>query len=421
MKAEDSKLAPGAHDWAQSWRPPTITSHMRGVPPGPPPVARWEALLQDEQAPVQRLVRAIAATPPLRRLFRLPPRMAEADDSSLESREERVREIAATKLARRLERLLPTRAPAPPTLTSEQTPLPGPLLDREINRSLEVLRTMSFEDLQRRGWHVVPNHWAWPLNDVPFLRAHPELWLSRRMPADIDFDLDGQMELMQRIAAYAPELSDVPSGPDRSPGEFVWDNGSFGGGDAYSYYGIVRDLKPRRVVEVGAGSSTLVLSRALAANSGDASVTVIEPSPHWAVLGQLPKGWRVIPAVAQDADMGIFEELEAGDVLFYDGSHAVRTGSDVNWMFFEVLPRLAPGVWIHVHDIFWPGDYPVEWLLYEGFSWNEQYLLQAFLMNNPDYRVRLAVRMLWLDREQELAPLLPAGGNGGSVWIEKVA
>src|SRR5262245_48152321 len=176
MTAEESTLGPGAHDWAQSWRPATITSHMRGVPPGPPPVARWEALLEAEQSRVQRLVRAIAGTPPLRRLFRLPERLAEPGGSSLDAREERVREIAATGLARRLERFMPSGEP--PAHVNPEGPLPGPLLDREIDRSLEVLRAMSFEELQRRGWHVVPNHWAWPLNDVPFLRMHPELWLS---------------------------------------------------------------------------------------------------------------------------------------------------------------------------------------------------------------------------------------------------
>ncbi len=137
------------------------------------------------------------------------------------------------------------------------------------------------------------------------------------------------------------------------------------------------------------------------------------------MLGTLPPDWQVVEKPVQLVDPAHFEVLEAGDVLFYDGSHCVRTGSDVNWIVFEVLPRLAEGVWIHVHDIFWPWDYPPEWVLDEGLSWNEQYLLQAFLMNNDAYRVRLAVSMLASIRPHQVNELL-RGMVGGSVWIEKL-
>lgn len=121
----------------------------------------------------------------------------------------------------------------------------------------------------------------------------------------------------------------------------------------------------------------------------------------------------------QFTDLGIFESLEAGDVLFYDGSHCVRTAGDVNWIFFEVLPRLAPGVWIHVHDLGWPWDYPAQWVLDDGLSWNEEYFVQAFLMGNADYRVRLAVSMLASFRRDAIKAVKPEF-SGGSLWIEKV-
>ena len=183
-----------------------------------------------------------------------------------------------------------------------------------------------------------------------------------------------------RLAAYAAELDDVRDGPSGKAGEFVWENGSFPRADAYAYYGLIRELRPRRVMEVGAGSSSLVLARAVRANAQPCEVTLIEPEPRWARAGEDPKGWRVLPSLLQHVDLAHFDALEAGDMLFYDGSHCVHTASDVNWMLFEVLPRLAPGVWIHFHDINWPFDYPPGWTLDEGFSWNEQYLLQGFLM-----------------------------------------
>ncbi len=293
-------------------------------------------------------------------------------------------------------------------------------MDREIDRSLELLKTMSFEELQRRGWHLQPNNYVWPLNDVGYLRGHPQLWMGEGMPNGIEVDLDEQEQLMLKIAAHADELADVPDKASR-PGEFAWCNRSFGWADAYSYYGLVRELRPRRVIEVGAGSSTLVLARALAANADECDVTLIEPQPNRGVLGEPPAAWRMLESGVQEVALEVFEALGPGDILFYDGSHAVRTGSDVNWLFFEVLPRLARGVWIHVHDIFWPHDYPPEWVLDEGLSWNEQYLVQAFLMHNSDYRLRLAVHMLWVARRERIEPHLPAGANGVSIWIEKVA
>ena len=88
------------------------------------------------------------------------------------------------------------------------------------------------------------------------------------MPRGVDWDVDGQVDLIRRLAGYAPELAAVPLGPEHRPGEFVWNNGAFGGADGYAYYGLLRELKPRHVVEVGAGASSLILGRALEANGG---------------------------------------------------------------------------------------------------------------------------------------------------------
>jgi hypothetical protein len=129
----------------------------------------------------------------------------------------------------------------------------------------------------------------------------------------------------------------------------------------------------------------------------------------------------MVEEVVQLVDLGQFEALRSGDVLFYDGSHCVRTGGDVNWIFFEVLPRLASGVWIHVHDLVWPWDYPPRWVLDEALSWNEQYLVQAFLMGNRMYRVRLAIALLRSLRRPELTAMLGSAAGGGSLWIEKLA
>jgi CBS domain-containing protein len=297
-------------------------------------------------------------------------------------------------------------------------PSVGPVLDSEIDAALHLLESMPFEELQRRGWHLQKNHFYVPLNDVPFLREHPELWTRSKVPEGVDWELDEQLQLLERLAAYADELDDVPDTPTK-PGQFVWNNDVLPRGDAYAYYGLIRELKPKRVIEIGAGWSSLVLGRAIAANDQPCEVTLIDPEPPWKVLGRLPRGWKMLDSPVQVVDRRLFEKLEPGDVVFYDGSHCMRTGGDVNWVFFDVLPRLAPGVWIHAHDLFWPWDYPPMWVLDEGLSWNEQYLVQAFLMGNTAYRVRLAMSMLAAVRRPDFRALLPEGAVGGSLWIEK--
>ena len=106
-------------------------------------------------------------------------------------------------------------------------------------------------------------------------------------------------------------------------------------------------------------------------------------------------------------------------MCFYDGSHVARTGSDVNWFFFEVLPRLKAGVMVHVHDIYWPDDYHDQWIYGDGLSWNEQYVVQAFLMHNDAYTVRLANHLLFRTREEDVRKIYPTWPDGSSLWLLK--
>jgi hypothetical protein len=404
------------------WRPPGFTARVRGYIDQPPPLERWEALLRAERSTAHRVVEVVARAPGLRRLLRVPARFAEPPATSVAERERRVNEARRTRLGRALRWLRgrPSRRVQMPAARPGERPKPGPLVHREIDAAIDFLRMLPFEELQERGWHLQPNQFLWPLNDLEFLRANPELWNRRKTPPGIDWDVDSQYELAVRLRQYAPELDDVPE-DRRVTGEFTWSNAFFAGGDAYIYYGVVRELRPKRVIEIGAGWSTLLLRRALEKNGEQVDVTVVEPYPSPGLLGRLPPEWRVVRNLVQHADPSVFEELGPGDLVFYDGSHCVRTASDVNWMLFEVMPRLAKGVWVHFHDIFWPRDYHEGWILDDGLSWNEQYFLQAFLMHSDSWRVRIASEMLRVERGDELGWMFQEGYGGGSVWLERIA
>ena len=156
---------------------------------------------------------------------------------------------------------------------------------------------------------------------------------------------------------------------------------------------MVRHFQPRFIIEVGSGFSSLVLGAAAAENDS-ASITCIEPFPREFLRKGFPGLRSLIEKKVQDIDLNFFSQLESGDILFIDSSHTVKIGGDVNYLFLEVLPRLKPGVIVHVHDIFLPFDYRRDWVLDEFRFWTEQYLLQAFLTFNSEFEVLMANRYL---------------------------
>ena len=131
---------------------------------------------------------------------------------------------------------------------------------------------------------------------------------------------------------------------------------------------------------------------------------------------------RVIPSPLQNVDLSVFDELRARDVLFVDSTHVSKANSDVNRLFFEILPRLAPGVFVHLHDVFPGFEYPAAWLR-EGRAWNEQYLLRAFLQFNKQFRVRLFGSYIigrypdWFRAHMPVCLINP----GGAFWMERVS
>lgn len=205
---------------------------------------------------------------------------------------------------------------------------------------------------------------------------------------------------------------------------YFYDNPNYGYSDGVVYYCMLRHLRPKRVIEIGAGYSTALL---LDTNERQFNGTIecITIDPYTETLSSVIRdsattALTVINARVQDVDTGIFTTLEKNDVLFVDTSHVSKVFSDVNHILFTILPLLASGVHIHFHDIFWPFEYPKKWI-YEGRCWNEIYLLRAFLANNDTFSISFFTSYMQKVFGDEIRCSLPLvmRGEGGSLWLRK--
>jgi predicted O-methyltransferase YrrM len=215
------------------------------------------------------------------------------------------------------------------------------------------------------------------------------------------FNYEEQMPFIrQLLTQYKAEIN---SEADLGAAGYRMSYGGFGSGDAEVLYCLIRHLKPSRIVEVGAGTSTQVIVAALRKNAGDGShpceLTSIDPYPSKEAVetaGMKHAGvtHNLIGARVQDVPVSTFQSLGENDILFVDSSHVFKAGSDVEHEFHNIYPSLRRGVWVHVHDIFLPFDYPPEWNNKKSFFWNEQYILEAFLQFNNAFRIRAALNMI---------------------------
>jgi predicted O-methyltransferase YrrM len=194
--------------------------------------------------------------------------------------------------------------------------------------------------------------------------------------------------------------------------------------DGIVLFCMLNALRPRRIIEIGSGFSTCaILDTNRLCLEGQAQVTCIEPHPE-ILRSLLPKSQNAVTIVEsklQDIDPGIFDELGPNDVLFIDSSHVSKVGSDVNYVVFEILPRLKAGVVIQIHDIYIGFEYPDKWLR-EGRAWNEAYLLRAFLEYNQSFRILLFLGYLQNMHEAWFREHMPDTllRKGGSFWMEKL-
>lgn len=269
----------------------------------------------------------------------------------------------------------------------------------------------------RCGTILLPKHYYVPIADVNELARTKSKWAKRSKMAGVEMDLEDQIRFLRN--SILPFQSEYLGSKTYLEGV----EGGFGPGygfiEAQAYHGILRWLKPRRVIEIGSGVSTYCAIEAVRLNAREtgqrAEIICIEPNPTPFIRAS--KEIRLLPTGVEDVPPEFFESLGEGDLLFIDSSHAVRPGGDVIYLYCEVLPRLRPGIVVHIHDVYFPFTYQND-LLSSLFQWSETCMLQTLLVNNDRLRILLCMSMLHYERPDELRKIFPEyirrpGGEDG--------
>lgn len=292
---------------------------------------------------------------------------------------------------------------------------------------MSILKTVLFSNIKEGYYEFLPHigHYysLYPnLDDV--INNEKSLFREDIEIKDINLNENGQLEVLRKmINLYKdlPQWNNMVS-VDKSKLRYKIGNSRFPLGDAVGLNTMLRILKPNKLIEVGSGySSAVILDTNEFYLENSIELTFIEPYPKF--LKAVSKESDTIVLYEnklQDIPVEQFEQLNKGDVLFIDSTHVSKVGSDVNYLFFEILPKLKKGVYIHLHDIFYPFEYPKEWI-YKGQVWNELYLLRAFLQNNKDYTITYFQNMMdkkYYDLILEKWPYTQKP-YGGSIWFVK--
>jgi predicted O-methyltransferase YrrM len=269
-------------------------------------------------------------------------------------------------------------------------------------------------------------HYYSPMYDTREIAAErARIWPpAPRDTIGIDWREQEQVALCRDVFGAQERLELAHDEDPNDPSVYYATNDQYPPLDAWVLEGFLRHLRPRRMIEIGSGWSTLVTARVNREFLGGAmDLTLVEPYPRPFLVAGVDGVRDLRTERVQDTPLELFEELGSGDILFVDTSHTVKTGGDVTWIFHEIIPRLREGVVVHIHDIYLPGEYPESWVM-EGWGWNETYLAQSFLQYNATFDVLWSALLMLQRHEPEVVaafPGLPAyrGRGGCSLWIQR--
>ncbi len=262
---------------------------------------------------------------------------------------------------------------------------------RLVNYYLNIL---SFETWQKYGYHVLRNHYYSPIPDTSKLTKTIFDRVSEMQ--GIDMRESKQLELLKNFKdRYKSEYDLFPEKPLHYYDYFTTQT-SYRCVEAQMLYCFVRELKPKKMIEIGSGYSTMLTAQALRKNKSEGyacDFAAIEPYPNDSIKKGFEGLSRLISMGVEQVPFQEFEALQENDILFIDSTHTVKTGGDVVYEINEILPRLNKGVYIHIHDIFMPYEYPASW--YSDFRfWAEQYMVQAFLQFNDSFEIVWASHLM---------------------------
>jgi hypothetical protein len=272
------------------------------------------------------------------------------------------------------------------------------------------------------GVSLVPHQYYEPITIVNDLRRSCDE--PRSLPG-IDLRVDAQRALISEFD-YGDELKAIPYVKQHATA-FGYQNASYGIGDAEMLYNMIRYFQPLCIIEIGSGESTLLARMAIRRiekikDGHQCKHICIEPyeSP-WLEQTRV----EVVRDRVELQPPSLFKQLRENDILFIDSSHVIRPQGDVLFEILEVIPTLARGVLVHIHDIRTPRDYPRHWITDIRRMWDEQYLLEAFLSNNREFEVVAASNMLAAEYPEEFAEACPVWGAArnrepSSFWIRRI-
>jgi predicted O-methyltransferase YrrM len=289
-----------------------------------------------------------------------------------------------------------------------------------IRRSIENLPYIRTLAKYKAYQKVQPGHFYSPIVLPSEARKYSDriFKIPESLPG-IDLNTPEQLELLEQLNNFYGEI------PERwSSGglRYKFENKFYSYSDGIFLYAMMRFCRPKRIIEIGSGfSSALMLDTNELFFENSIELTFIEPFPHRLKTLVQNQKINLIEKPLQEVDLDEFDKLEANDILFIDSTHVSKTGSDVNIILFEILPRLKKGVKIHFHDIFYPFEYPKVWVFDTPRNWNEAYALRSFLSFNHAFRIVFFntylenVNRSWFVNNMPLC----LKNTGGSIWIER--
>lgn len=294
-----------------------------------------------------------------------------------------------------------------------------------MERMYAFIKSLPLPRLLKNLLLIPPGHFYSPIPSLPEIELHKKSILAPlpdHVPG-IELNVEVQLALFDQLTKY---YSSIPFKDQRTEGLlYYYDNPTFSYSDAIILHSMIRHLKPTQIVEVGSGYSTCAIldTNRLFFNESIRH-TVIDPyldSFHSMTKSSARIHATLMENRVQDIDTEIFRALGPGDVLFIDSTHVSKIVSDVNYIFFNILPTLQSGVYIHFHDIMYPFEYPSAWM-YEGKAWNEAYMLKTFLQYNSAFQIvffNTYLEHVYEERFQREMPLCMKN-RGGSIWLQKL-